>query len=75
MHEELKPCPFCGGDKFQFDCKYTDTDGDELFGYKITCKFCFATFYNTEWNTDPCEAKQAIIDKWNSRAYESEEDG
>ena len=70
----LKPCPFCGESKVIFDCDVHHGVEGMNFGYKIICKTRFATFYNAEWNKYPCEAKQAIIDKWNTRSYESEED-
>ena len=72
--ETLKPCPFCGGTEVKLDCEVRNIDGKHNFKYEIRCLSCPAIFYENVWYLDPCEAKQDIIDKWNTRTYESEED-
>lgn len=52
MSEELKPCPFCGG-----DAQIDEICGEE---YSAECKNCeIGTYFNTD--------KQKVIDAWNRR--------
>ena len=56
--EELKPCPFCGGE--------ADLTHYEIDGYLALCTKCDAMIEN--W----FEAKEAAIEAWNRRAYEKD---
>jgi Lar family restriction alleviation protein len=74
MTKDLKPCPFCGGTEVKLDCEARNRTGEYVFKYEIRCLSCPAIFNENAWYLDPCEAKQDIIDKWNTRLYENEED-
>lgn len=48
-YEELKPCPFCGGENFHID--------EQNVAATVTCEDCRARHYKTEWNTRPKEVE------------------
>ena len=56
MSENLKPCPFCGGEAVFEEENNTSS-------VKIVCKSCGAS---TLWTAKPVQ--NYIIDKWNSRS-------
>jgi Lar family restriction alleviation protein len=71
MNEELKPCPFCGG-----EAKLYETDHGDIKSAMIECKKCHATIECdsrnqktsskravTKWNRlDPAEIQQQLQD-------------
>ena len=59
---EIKPCPFCGGDKVKTWQK-TWKDGGENYNpfYEIHCLECGAGF------NDIFETEEDAIERWNSR--------
>jgi len=61
MREELKSCPFCGGEAFERD---TIVDGINV--HHVTCKYCAADVRAPEPN--PAYA----VTLWNSRFLELE---
>lgn len=82
--EELKPCPFCGGNA-TIRGIISSSQGDERgMKYNIYCGkcsvygFCFETKINFEKNgkvtVDETERTQAI-EKWNSRAKDDKRNG
>ena len=60
MSEELKPCPFCGGEGYLNDITYLD----EKTRYYIMCTKCKAS-------TGLQKSKKAAINIWNTRAKEN----
>ena len=65
MENELKPCPFCGG-----EAKFGNSFWDGVFVYCTNCG-C-----QTEYATDDkqCVAEKRAADLWNRRAND-ENDG
>lgn len=62
--DELKPCPFCGGEAFlHFDAEtravHKNITGKEI-GNWVTCKKCFA-------ESGYCHTTEAAIEAWNRR--------
>jgi len=57
---ELKPCPFCGGDDVEFVPLYNN-DCDKVGG-KIRCNCCLSTFVHPEANDD-----DELVEYWNRR--------
>jgi hypothetical protein len=52
--DNLKPCPFCGGEPYYTDAPYTHAGVN-----MILCGNCGCRFYNADckkWNTRPTEA-------------------
>jgi Lar family restriction alleviation protein len=64
MSDDLKPCPFCGGEKNTICC--TDYDGREA--YAVSCRYpeCHGTIFTLGYGyfADKAEA----IAAWNTRA-------
>lgn len=58
MSEELKPCPFCGGDASRQDL----TDADNAGGSCIACDRCGAS------SPVHFDRKENLYDSWNRRA-------
>lgn len=57
-HEELKPCPFCGGRADRIDIE----DGENAGGSCIACETCGAS------GAVEFEFKENFISNWNRRA-------
>lgn len=62
MTDELKPCPFCGGEA---ERTTLEEDGPNFGGDVITCKRCFSSSHvefgfkenlNSHWNTRATDA-------------------
>lgn len=75
MREELKPCPFCGGEP-----KAPEQKGgsDERFGYNfhmvIECECGIKLSRQSKegkggWCADQGEARKAVTEAWNRRIY------
>ena len=64
MPEELKPCPFCGGEASLFTAEEVGYIGDEHFAVKCNGCFCGTGHY-----ADPGRATEA----WNRRAQQPNE--
>lgn len=64
--EELKPCPFCGGDKNTI-CK---TDYDDWDAYAVSCRYpeCHGAIFTLGYGYFP--TKDQAIAAWNTRAVE-----
>ena len=60
MTENLKRCPFCGGE--------AEFNSDE-FGEGVCCKFCGATLHNGVYGE---EGRKFASADWNSRQIENE---
>lgn len=60
MTEELKPCPFCGGE--------AEFNSDE-FGEGVCCKSCGATLHNGVYGE---EWRRLASADWNARPIENE---
>jgi Lar family restriction alleviation protein len=65
-NEELKPCPFCGGDKNTI-CK-TDYDGKD--SYAVSCRYpdCHGAIFTLGYGYFP--TKDQAIAAWNTRAVD-----
>ena len=63
MDEELKPCPFCGGEAV-LDTRKTVTTHIEYQNYRVICLYCGIT---TGWFPLD-EGKENVISTWNRRA-------
>lgn len=63
-NEELKPCPFCGGEAVIWTMDEFD-DGD--FYYRAECRNCQAGFGVNH------ETKEEAIESWNRRADDGRE--
>lgn len=59
-HEELKPCPFCGGEA-RVDDDLCHSDMSKTF-YSVICKKCGAR------TTNNFTLKEDAIEQWNRRA-------
>ena len=59
MSEELKPCPFCGGE----DIDFASTNGKS---FALVCRNCAARVGGRHY-PDHVEQKE-MIEKWNTRA-------
>ena len=57
MSEELKPCPFCGGEAFLYEQNFADK-------YVIVCEDCCVKRTS--------EIKEYVIKKWNTRQSDAE---
>lgn len=57
MSNELKPCPFCGGEAEYRAAKYVRT----AFKHSVVCLDCFASI-------PPKDSKHEAINAWNTRA-------
>lgn len=58
--EQLKPCPFCGGEAYIYSFPVSvSTTG---YAYYVKCKTCYA-----EYNF-PQETKMEAVADWNRRA-------
>jgi len=57
MSEELKPCPFCGGDDLLI---YTN---------EIWCKKCDAGIHGGDYGE---KTQQIVIEQWNTRTNDKE---
>jgi Lar family restriction alleviation protein len=68
---ELKPCPFCGGDKFEVRHDYSDIQG--YINAYFLCTKCGATSRDYYY-TDSQEYKKAVIKHWNTRPAEDAKD-
>lgn len=64
MSEELKPCPFCGGEASLFTAEEVGYIGDEHFAVKCNGCFCGTGHY-----ADPGRAAEA----WNRRPQQPNE--
>lgn len=61
MTEQLKPCPFCGGNNMDIEEFTIDFAFD--IGYIIRCRDCGCTLKSIENNSE-----QKAIEAWNRRA-------
>jgi Lar family restriction alleviation protein len=61
--EELKPCPFCGG-----EVRLSQYDPETRMTEAVFCEDCNLEFY--KWDS---EASDAFIGRWNTRRAESDE--
>ncbi|MBS6941229.1 MAG: Lar family restriction alleviation protein [Slackia piriformis] len=61
MIEELKPCPFCGG-----EITLTCSDGDGAF--YIRCSKCGASTGHVSSRKGVVEAESEAVERWNRRA-------
>lgn len=59
LNEELKPCPFCGGDAEIVNIE----EGENAGGSCVCCTRCMASS-NVEF-----EFKENFVSNWNRRAY------
>lgn len=57
MNEELKPCPFCGGEAVWWGTE------DELYPYQVVCKRCYC-------GTDTHLYRKDAYEVWNRRVKE-----
>jgi len=60
MSEKLKPCPFCGSDKIEYD-----RDGVEFVPFVVWCSQCGATI-DAEANCRDSDVPP--FDRWNTRS-------
>lgn len=69
MSEELKPCPFCGGEPIRSD--ENDGMGAGMIAYWVSCKSCksssFATTARIDDETKRLSARQRADEAWNIR--------
>ena len=70
MREELKPCPFCGGEAEVAEGTYTAWEE----GYSVRCRHCALTFGASgrlgecyEWSCS-FKSEEEAIEAWNRRA-------
>lgn len=69
MSEELKRCPFCGGEaevssfnNLPFDC-----------GVIVTCRECGIALHESSRNGHPnADTRRKAVKRWNQRVYEDE---
>lgn len=62
---ELKPCPFCGNKP-----EISETEGCD---FVISCDYCgISMLDDMHWNIENYDAKQNVIDKWNTRTPDNE---
>jgi len=61
MSEELKPCPFCGGEAVKTNGTWSDDKGNN--GFYVKCEHnCTAIMTNVVWNTRPLEAENTALE-------------
>lgn len=75
--EELKKCPFCGGEaEFKHNHQHFIDWSDDVDKYSVSCKKCGASVYKNVYNArfrkDTCEQElkdgaNAVMRKWNMR--------
>lgn len=58
MEQELKPCPFCGGNNLGFSEIFDETE-------VVHCHSCNAE--GPFWGGNDSQSKQEATDKWNTR--------
>ena len=63
MSEELKPCPFCGGEAL-FETNQAISSHIEYEAYRVSCWTCGV---RTGWHA-LSEGKKHVIEIWNRRA-------
>lgn len=63
-NEELKPCPFCGGNKMNI-CK---TDYDDWDAYAVSCRYedCHGAIFTLSYGY--FATREQAISAWNTRA-------
>lgn len=68
---KLKPCPFCGGEKFVFTDKTIFYDMEKNFGgapMDITCEACNLVMWDHSRNIHSYEERTKLLaKKWNRR--------
>ena len=65
MTEELKPCPFCGGDAVT---EYIGNDHTKTRKLKIKCKDCRIQLTNGAIKHDFAWLEDVTFKAWNTRA-------
>lgn len=61
--EELKPCPFCGGEAMLMEHEFVVANGIGVEkNYSVRCLHCYAQSYKF------CETKEIAISLWDRRA-------
>ncbi len=61
MSEELKPCPFCGGEAKAFYCEESGT-------YDVQCQSCGAVPYIGNRRSGSLRSMEDVVAAWNRRA-------
>lgn len=76
MSENIKPCPFCGGNKLKIDSKRTFKHGNEKHcSVTVRCMNCHARspvigINMPDGRYDEREiCEKAVIEIWNKRVY------
>ena len=67
MSEELKPCPFCGGEAEMQEievCDMSEYGESPLIGYVVSCSNCCISFDGY------FSSKEAAAEQWNNRSTE-----
>ena len=62
MMEDLKPCPFCGGEPERIDFDEDDGEPENIGGSAITCKRCQCS------TAVVFGYKETLFSSWNERA-------
>ena len=65
---ELKPCPFCGGEPMLYhqSSKYTDYDGNYVYCMNCGCRTKLFECFNGTGKTHE-DTKAEAIESWNRR--------
>jgi Lar family restriction alleviation protein len=63
-NEELKPCPFCGGDGIS----YVSVGPGILMSVQVECAECEVGFRFCDYEPDIEPTREELIEKWNRRA-------
>lgn len=69
MSNELKPCPFCGGDGDVMLCTIDGGDYPDEYQYHVYCTRCYAETRRYD-HPDIPNAMEYAIASWNSRPIE-----
>lgn len=77
MNNELKPCPFCGGNRIAYSMKTATSNYERIYRTAMYCEDCNAyggrvivhPTHSDRYDIERFDAnKQAAIDAWNRRA-------
>jgi C4-type Zn-finger protein len=75
--DELKPCPFCGGEA-KLSKRDVEPQGDPWYGSKVElfpeCQNCACVKFDKYWHEGFSDRDEAIT-AWNTRATPPHKDG